>query len=223
MRIIASFCLFLSHFHFIHPIFFVVSDILPIFASLKIHKKFNMKHEIIELHDQQIIGIAKEIAFNQGTVECPKFWGEYVEKFIKPVVMEGKAPNAQQQAVFANNIGEFGLCTCSIPNHNCGTCAAINFTACNTKTFTYVIGGTYRGGDIPEGMQLFPLRDGKWLKVHFEGGMAAFQQQYAHFFHEWLPAHPEFQWASNASCMEWYDGKDITSPDYKCGVIVPLA
>ena len=38
-----------------------------------------MKHEIIELHDVQIIGMAKKIAFNEAKEECPKFWGEYVD------------------------------------------------------------------------------------------------------------------------------------------------
>lgn len=47
---------------------------------------------------------------------------------------------------------------CRIPDHNCGTCGAVNFTACNTKTFTYVIGGIYKGGDVPEGMA--PLSSG---------------------------------------------------------------
>jgi len=182
-----------------------------------------MKFEIVEMNHVQIIGIAKEIAFCTGGEECPKFWGEYVENYIKPVVMEGKTPNAQQKAVFDNNIGEFGLCTCTLRNHNCGTCAVENFTACNKKTFTYVIGGTYKGGEVPEGMKLYPLQDGQWLKVHFEGGMKAFQQQFKCFHDEWLPAHPEYKWASNSCCMEWYCGEDISSPDYQCGIIMPLA
>ena len=56
-----------------------------------------MKHEIIELHDVQIIGMAKKIAFNKAKEECPKFWGEYVEKIIKPVVFEKQAANTFQQ------------------------------------------------------------------------------------------------------------------------------
>lgn len=107
-----------------------------------------MKHEIIELHDVQIIGMAKKIAFNEAKEECPKFWGEYVEKIIKPVVFEKQAPNTFQQVAFANGVGEFGLCTCDIPNHNCAICAEMNFGACSKNTFTYVIGGIYKGGDI---------------------------------------------------------------------------
>ena len=32
-----------------------------------------MKHEIIELHDVQIIGTAKNFAFNKAKEKCPKF------------------------------------------------------------------------------------------------------------------------------------------------------
>ena len=181
-----------------------------------------MKHEIIILADVQIIGMAKEIAFCKGQEECPKFWGEYVERIIKPVFMEHKAPDAFQQAAIDNGIGEFGLCTCDIPDHNCATCWEANFGACSKNTFTYVIGGIYKGGEVPEGMQLFPIHSGKWLKVHFEGGMKAFQEQYEKFHKEWLPAHPEYKWAPNSCCMEWYQGTDIQSPDYQCGVMMPL-
>ena len=41
-----------------------------------------MKYEIITLQDKQIIGMSREIAFNKGPEECPKFWNEYVEKIV---------------------------------------------------------------------------------------------------------------------------------------------
>jgi len=175
------------------------------------------------MKDVRIIGMSKKIPFKSGAEECPKFWAEYVDRIIRPVIFEKQVPDAFQQAAFANNVGEFGLCTCDLPNHNCMTCGEVNFKGGCTKSFTYVIGGTYKGGDVPEGMELYPIRDGKWLKIHFEGGMKAFQQQYAEFFNNWLPSHPEYRCADNASFMEWYCGIDINSPDYQCGVIMPLA
>lgn len=181
-----------------------------------------MKYEIITLQDKQIIGMSREIAFNKGPEECPKFWNEYVEKIAKPVFMEGKTPNEFQKAAIDNNVGEFALCTCQLVNHNCMTCASENFAACSTKTFTYVIGGEYKGGKVPEGMNLYPIPNGRWLKVYFEGGMAAFQNQYAYFHEEWLRQHPEFTIAKNSCMMEWYAGTDIQSPDYQCGIMVPL-
>lgn len=180
-----------------------------------------MKSEIIKLQDVQVIGMAKEIQFNHPE-ECTKFWEEYVERIVKPVYMEGKAPDEFQRAAIDNNVGEFGICTCNIPNHNCGICGAVNFCPGNAKTFTYVIGGTYKGGNIPEEMQLFPISNGHWLKVHFEGGMKAFQQQFQQFHQEWLPQHSEFKWAHNAQFIEWYCGTDINSPDYQCGIMMLL-
>lgn len=180
-----------------------------------------MKTEIITLDNVQIIGMSKQIAFNHPE-DCAGFWAEYVERIVKPVFMEGKTPDVFQQAAVDNNVGEFGLCTCAIPNHNCATCGAENFCDTNIAHFTYVIGGTYKGGNVPEGMGLYPIHSGRWLKVHFEGGMKAFQQQFQKFHQEWLPSHPEYQWAKNSSCMEWYHGTDINSPSYQCGIMMPL-
>lgn len=182
-----------------------------------------MRYEIIELNGLQVIGIAREIAFKDGPTECPKFWAEeYVEKIVKPVIMEGNEPNELQKAAFENNVGEFGLCTCKYPGHNCITCGADNFGACSTKTFTYVIGGTYKGGNVPEGMKLFSVPNGRWLKMHFEGGMPKFQEQYAMFYEIWIKEHPEFKFATDGCVVEWYDGNDIESPDYKCGIMMPI-
>jgi hypothetical protein len=52
--------------------------------------------------------------------------------------------------------------------------------------------------------------------------MKVFQAQYMKFHKEWLPAHPEYKWARNSCCMEWYQGTDIQSPDYQCGVMMPI-
>lgn len=181
-----------------------------------------MKHEITTLQDVQLIGLAKKISFCRAAEECPKMWGEFVEQQVMPVVRDGKAPTALQQAVFAHGIGSYGLCTCDLPGHQCATCGEVNFATQSSKQFTYAIAGTYRGGDVPEGLRLFPLRNGRWLKVWFEGGMKAFQQQSEHFYKEWLPGHPEYRVATDACCMEWYEGTDIESPDYQCGLLLPL-
>ena len=84
------------------------------------------------------------------------------------------------------------------------------------------IGGRYKGGDVPEGMRLFSIPSGKWLKVHFTGGIKAFQQQFDRFLSEWLPAHSEYKWKKDGACMEWYAGADIQASDYQCGVMIPI-
>lgn len=191
------------------------------FPQLKRWRKAEMKHEILTLQGVRLIGFAKEIAFREAQEECPKMWGEFVEQQVMPVVRDGKAPNAQQQAVFTHGVGAYGLCTCDIPGHNCATCAEVNFAACSSQRFTYAIAGIYQGGEVPEGMRLFSIPSGRWLKVYFEGGMKAFQQQSAYFHHEWLPRQ-DYRLLPEACCMEWYEGTDIQSPDYQCGLLMPI-
>ncbi len=47
-----------------------------------------MEYEIMILQNAQVIGMSKEIAFNNPS-ECQKFWGEYVERIVKPIYLEG--------------------------------------------------------------------------------------------------------------------------------------
>jgi hypothetical protein len=67
-------------------------------------RRIDMKHEIVELHDLQIIGMAKQIAFNDAKEECPKFWGEFVEKIISvgklTSVYAARTPLLTSSAVF---------------------------------------------------------------------------------------------------------------------------
>lgn len=67
-----------------------------------------MEYEIITLQDEQVIGMSKKIAFNNPS-ECSKFWGEYVERIVKPVYMEGKEPDEFQKAAVENNVGHLWL------------------------------------------------------------------------------------------------------------------
>ena len=180
-----------------------------------------MKHEIIAMNDVKVIGIAKDIEFKKGQEECPKFWGVYFETLIKPVVMDGKAPNAQQKAAFENHIGQYGVCTCKLEKRNCWKCAEEHMSKCES-TFHYLIAGTYERGEVPEGMEVMALPDGKWLKFYFEGGMKAFQQQYQEIFTKWTPEHPEMDVKPDMS-VEWYEsGANIDAPDYQCGVMVHI-
>lgn len=162
-----------------------------------------MIYETINMKGVRVIGIAREIEMNKGPEECPMFWDEFSEKYLKPIA-EGRIENALQQAVKENHIGEFGICTSHKPDK-----------------FLYVIAGTYEGGQIPEGMQVYDLPDGEWVKFHFKGGMATFQQQYAEVFQKWVPAHPELPFYPDIN-VEWYGGMDIESPDYRCGLMVPV-
>ena len=59
------------------------------------HEITTMEYEIFTLQDAQMIGRSRKIAFNNPS-ECQKFWGEYVERIVKPVYLEGRAPDEFQ-------------------------------------------------------------------------------------------------------------------------------
>lgn len=178
-----------------------------------------MKHEIITLQDVRFIGIPKKIAATKGSEECPKFWNEFFRKYVKPVI-DGETPNAVQKAVFDNHIGQYAVCDCERTARNCCNCGESALAECGGK-FRYIIAGKYEGGNVPEDMTLVNLPDGEWIKFHFDGGMDGFQKQYQSVFKEWLPNHRNI-----ASCtdmvVEWYDGDDLTSPDFKCGIMLHI-
>ena len=50
--------------------------------------------------------------------------------------------------------------------------------------------------------------------------MAAFHNNYT--YNEWLKQHPEFK-AVMAVNVEWYTMGDFNAPDYKCGLMIPIA
>lgn len=179
-----------------------------------------MKYEIVTFQGNKAIGIAKEIDFQKGPEECPKFWEEFFMQCIKPV-LDGNTPNPVQKAVMSNNVGQYAICDCDLIPRNCCKCSETNFNNCG-HTFRYIISGIYRGGEIPEGMTLVDFPDGKWIKFHFEGGMGAFQQQYQLAFKEWIPAHKDIV-VEPDMIVEWYDGNDINSPDFKCGIMLHIS
>lgn len=178
-----------------------------------------MKHEIITLQGVKVIGIAKEIPLDKGSEECPKFWNEFFQKYVKPV-LDGATPDTVQKAVFDNNVGQYAVCDCNRAKRDCSNCGEDALAECGGK-FRYIIAGKYEEGDVPEGMTLVDMPDGEWVKFHFTGGMSAFQEQYKSVFKDWIQTHKDMV-GNPDMLVEWYEGDDITSPDYKCGVMLHI-
>lgn len=178
-----------------------------------------MRFEIITMHNVPFIGVAKEIAMTKGSEECPKFWNEFFQNLVKPV-LDGAKPNAVQKAVFDNHIGQYAVCDCDLAFKNCSKCNEKALVECGGR-FRYIIAGKYEGGNTPQGMTLVSLPEGEWIKFHFDGGMSRFQEQYTLVFNEWIPGHKDI--VSEADMLvEWYDGEEITSSDFKCGVMLHI-
>ena len=147
----------------------------------------------------------EKIEMKKGTEQCPAFWKEFSEQLCIPMMQAGKPLDDKQAAVAENNIGEYALCDCDM----------------ESGTFDYFISGSYKGGNVPEGMEVRKVEYKRWLKFHFEGGMAAFHNNYTYIYNEWLPQHPEYKAVMEVN-VEWYTMGDFNSPDYQCGLMVPV-
>lgn len=129
-----------------------------------------MKFEIIKNGGLELIGIVRKIGMKKGAEECPAFWKEFSEQLCLPMMQAGKPLNDKQAAVADNNIGEYALCNCDMA----------------TGTFDYFISGSYKGGMVPDGMEVRKVEYKKWLKFHFEGGMATFHKNYNNVYRDVL-------------------------------------
>ena len=95
--------------------------------------------------------------------------------------------------------------------HNCGTEFADNFCPrCGQRAGVGRVGWN----SIKDNIAILWGMDSRSFTY------TLFQLLFTH--KEWLPAHPEYKWAQNSCCMEWYQGTAIQSPDYQCGVMMPF-
>ena len=106
-----------------------------------------------------------------------------------------------------NKIGELGIC---IDNEEDGY-------------FTYMIGGFYIGGDIPDGLEKMTIPEANWAKFNCIGPLPeALQAVNTRIFKEWLPGNPDFEIAMGIS-VEWYSSNEKTGDaNYQSAIWIPV-
>ena len=88
--------------------------------------------------------------------------------------------------------------------------------------FKYLVGGLYRGGNVPEGMEVYTFKNSKWAKFKCVGPMPiALQMLKTYIYDVWLKNMDCYECSQNAN-IEWYSNGDITSKDYEAGIWVPI-
>ena len=100
-------------------------------------------NEVYE-HKQELtfIGFHTEIAPEEGYLKCPEFWDkEYNEKYAR--LWQTMTPETPvEKAILANDIGMYAIC------------------ADGENGSTYWIAGLYKGGEVPQGLELFTFPEG---------------------------------------------------------------
>ena len=152
-----------------------------------------------------LIGFHTEIRNEEGYQKCPEFWDkEYAAKYAR-LWQTMRPENAVEQAILENGIGSFAIC------------------ACNGEGFTYWIAGLYQGGEVPEGLELCTLPAGDWAVFTTRGPLPeSIQTLNTAIWQEWYPNEGQQRRADGGVTLEVYSAGDPQSPDYECGIWVPI-
>ncbi len=184
-----------------------IKTFLPLKISISISGGNEMDYIVERMKGFKVIGFEREISFDSGYSEIPKFWNEFCEKYMKPLQNSENPQTPEEQTIADCRIGEYGVCIDDIGKDG---------------KFRYLIAGTYRGGDVPDGMTVYELPDMEWAKFKCIGPMPeALQSVNTAVFRDWLPNNPNYKIAMGVN-IEYYFMGDTSSPDYESAIWVPV-
>ena len=179
---------------------------LPVKINITVQGGDKMNYKIEPMVNFKVIGFQKIFDAETSYAEIPKFWTEITEKYASNVYAGNEPTNEYEKAVKDNCIGEFGICIDDVGGNK----------------FRYLIAGKYRGGEVPEGMELYEFPDCDWAVFDIEGPCpGALQSVNTKIFTEWLPGNPDYELSGNAN-VEWYADGDPQAADYKSAIWLPV-
>ena len=151
-----------------------------------------------------LIGFHTEIAPNEGYQKCPEFWDkEYNEKYAR-LWQTMKPETPVEAAILENGIGMYAIC------------------ADGENGFSYWIAGIYKGGDVPEGLELFTFPESDWAMFTAKGPIPqSLQTLNTQVWEEWAP-NIQTMYEIGSSSLEIYSAGNPKSTDYECGIWVPI-
>ena len=156
-------------------------------------------------NEMTFIGYHTEIRPDEGYQKCPEFWNkEYAEEYAR-LWRTMKPETPIEEAILANGIGMFAIC------------------ADSENGFTYWIAGLYKGGEVPEGLELFTFPESNWAMFTTQGPMpGALHDLNTYVWQEWFPTDGKKHQANGKATLEVYSAGDPQSPDYESGIWVPV-
>ena len=151
------------------------------------------------------IGFHTGMGPDEGYRKCPEFWNqEYFAKYAR-LWQTMKPETPVEEAILVNGIGMFAICV-------------------ETETgFDYWIAGLYKGGDVPEGLELYTFPAGNWALFSTNGPIpASLQALNTYIWQEWFPTEGKRLHANGQATVEIYSAGNPQSPDYESGIWVPI-
>lgn len=152
-----------------------------------------------------LIGFSTMIRPDEGHTKCPEFWDrEYSRKYAR-LWQGGSAETPTERAVLDNGIGMLAICE----EKEAG--------------FEYWIAGLYKGGEVPEGLKLYAFPESDWAVFSAKGALpASLQNLNTYVWQEWYPNEGRRYMSGGNVMLEVYTQGNMQSPDYECGIWVPV-
>lgn len=137
--------------------------------------------------------------------KCPEFWDlEYNAKYAR-LWRTMQPQNGVEKAILENGIGMYAICTES------------------ENGFEYWIAGLYRGGEVPEGLELYTFPESNWAVFTAKGPIpGALHALNTTVWQEWYPDEGQKHQANVSATLEVYSAGNPQSPDYESGIWVPV-
>lgn len=90
-------------------------------------------------------------------------------------------------------------------------------------TFAYMVGGFCDADTpVPEGLVRRTIPAMTWANFECTGPIPeSIQALNRRIFTDWLPSNGQYELAAGMN-IEWYGGGDMQSPDYRCGLMIPV-
>lgn len=156
--------------------------------------------------EMTFIGFSTQIAPNEGYEKCPEFWDrEYSQRYAR-LWQTMQPETAQEKAILENGIGMFAICDDS------------------ADFFDYWIAGLYKGGEVPEGFELYTFPEGDWAMFSAKGPLpSSLQDLNTYVWNEWAQGEGKQYMRNGNAMLEVYSAGDMQSPDYECGIWVPVS
>ena len=152
-----------------------------------------------------LIGFSTTVRPGEGYIKCPEFWDkEYTQKYAR--LFETMIPETPtERAILENSIGMFGICDEK------------------EDGFEYWIAGLYKGGEVPEGLKLYTFPESDWAMFSAKGPLpGSLQTLNTYVWQEWYPNEGKKFMGNGNAMLEFYSAGDMQSPDYECGIWVPV-
>ena len=151
------------------------------------------------------IGFSTSIRPEEGYVKCPEFWDrEYARKYAR--LWQTMRPETPlERAILENGVGLFAICDEK------------------EDSFEYWIAGLYKGGEVPEGLKLYTFPESDWAMFSAQGPLpGSLQDLNTQVWQEWYPGEGQKYRGCGKAMLEVYSPGDMRSPDYRCGIWVPV-